>query len=233
MADRACWICGKPADSAEHTIKETDIVRIAGSKIFKPSKRLIKHTADKKIIIQGPNSKYIKYEKSLCEECNNESTQPYDRAYDKFIHYFIVNNDYILNFRRIRFNKIYGYNAKYKQMNLFKYFVKSFGCQLVEHLEHVPQDFVEFLNSKTKNHNLSIAFSIRADISKMQESFYKFYEVHDLEGLKDKNTSEKVNFMWAESNGWLQISYWYKCEPQKDLGTIWQGKSKRLFLGEC
>lgn len=233
MADKACWVCGKPADSAEHAVKKSDIVRMAGSKEFKLGERLIKHTADKKIIIQGPNSKYVKYEKSLCKKCNNESTQPYDRAYDKFIYYFIANNDHIFNYRYIRFNKIYGYNAKYHQMNLFKYFVKSFGCQLVEQSKNAPQDFVDFLNGKTKNHNLSIAFSIRDDMPEKLESFYNFYELHDLEGQKDKNTGEEVNFIWAESIGWLRTSYWYKCEPKEHLGNIRQGKSKRLILGQC
>ena len=233
MTNKACWICGGVADSAEHAIKKTDAVRIAGSKRFKPGKRLIKHTAGKKIIIQGPDSKHIKYEKSLCKKCNNESTQPYDKAYDIFIDYVISSSDHLQRFKCMRFNKIYNYSAAHQQSNLFKYFVKSFGCQLVEQSLNVPQDLVSVLNGRATNHQLYITFSVRDEIPKNRESFFKFYEVHDLEGFEDSHTGKNVSFQWAASIGWVQISFWYKCVPKKHLGTIWQGKSKRLFLGQC
>ena len=232
MVNQKCWICGKPADTAEHTVKKSDLIRISGSKFFEKNNRLVKHTADKRIIIQGPDSKYVKYEKSLCKKCNNEVTQPYDRAYDLFI-CLIIENCNILNTKKKRFNKIYPHDTKVHQLNLFKYFVKSFGCQLIENGEKVPLDLVNFLNGKDKKHKLILAFSIRDDIPNNDNSFFKFYQVHNLERLKDTDTGKDVKFIWAETIGWLRISYWHNCMPENYVGSMWVGQSKRIVLGQC
>lgn len=234
MTAAKCWICGSTADTAEHVVKKTDLIRIAGSKRFGKHNRLVKHTADGKILIQGPKSFYVKYEKSLCKKCNNEATQPFDRAYDRFVTYIVAHNDVVLKTNRMRFNSIFRYDTKTSQENLFKYFVKSFGCQLVEHAKPVPVDLVDLLKDGNKSDpNLKLAFSVRNDVPKTTRSFFDFYQVHDLEGHVDSLTGERVNYMWAETMGYLRISYWYKCEPVKSVGVPWQGNSKQIVFGEC
>lgn len=232
MTNDKCWICGNLADTAEHTVKKSDLIRMSGSKIFGKHNRLVKHTADKRVIIQGPNSRYIKYEKSLCKRCNNETTQPHDLAYDIFICHIIEYNNDILNTKIIKFNKIFNYNTKKQQLNLFKYFVKSFGCQLIENNISAPTNLVDFLNGNNK-HNLHLAFSIRDDIEKNEKSFFEFYQVHNLEKLEDKDTVKILKYMWAETIGWLRISYWYNCIPESFVGSTWQGRSKKIVLGRC
>ena len=50
----------------------------------------------KEIQLQGPNSTKLKFEKVMCEKCNNTTSQPFDRAYDKFISY-VLNNYELLS----------------------------------------------------------------------------------------------------------------------------------------
>lgn len=80
-----CWICGKPADSAEHRIKKSDLVALYGSGPYKGADALMLIRGEKETPIQGPNSKHVKYEKIICCKCNNEFTQPFDLAYENNI----------------------------------------------------------------------------------------------------------------------------------------------------
>ena len=132
-----CWICGKLADSAEHKIKKSDIVKINGTGSYKKGEVLL-HQDDSLIPLQGSNSKLVKYDKILCSSCNNAFTQPFDKAYECFIDYVCDNRDLVLNQRFINFKEVYSDNFADEQRNLYKYFVKSFGCKLAHYKYQIP-----------------------------------------------------------------------------------------------
>jgi hypothetical protein len=58
--------------------------------------------------IQGPNSKKIKYEHSICTDCNNTLSQPFDRSYDQFFDYIQNNPSSVFKNRFIDFYEVYG-----------------------------------------------------------------------------------------------------------------------------
>jgi 5-methylcytosine-specific restriction endonuclease McrA len=78
-----CWICGELADSAEHKIKKSDIVKINGTGSSKKGEVLLQQ-GDSLLPLQGSNSKLVKYDKILCSSCNNGFTQPFDKAHECF-----------------------------------------------------------------------------------------------------------------------------------------------------
>lgn len=121
--NRLCWICQTNiADTAEHALKKSDIVRKYGKGSYQNlgEKQPI-HFKDGKITkLQGANSDAIKNQKDLCKQCNNSLTQPFDRTYDKFIEYVIDNYELILERRFIDFEEIYGEDFPDQQTNLFK-----------------------------------------------------------------------------------------------------------------
>jgi hypothetical protein len=41
--------------------------------------------------LRGPNAQVAKFGNNLCARCNNERSQPFDRAYDRFIEWFLAN----------------------------------------------------------------------------------------------------------------------------------------------
>jgi hypothetical protein len=93
-----CWICGSVANTSEHSVKKTDLKTIFSNK----PKRFIAHHFDeeyntkRKTLIQGLNSKHLKYDKDLCENCNTNLTRPYDLAYEEFIKYVFKNEKVII-----------------------------------------------------------------------------------------------------------------------------------------
>ena len=57
----ACWICGAEADSAEHRLKKSDLVRAHGKGPYIDSSALSHIRNGKETLIQGPGSKHVKY----------------------------------------------------------------------------------------------------------------------------------------------------------------------------
>lgn len=168
--NRLCWICQTNiADTAEHALKKSDIVRKYGKGSYQNlgEKQPI-HFKDGKITkLQGANSDAIKNQKDLCKQCNNSLTQPFDRAYDKFIEYVIDNYELILERRFIDFEEIYGEDFPDQQTNLFKYFLKSFGCRIYANPDFkVPLDIITILKNDL-NHfdtDIKITMSINKEI---------------------------------------------------------------------
>ena len=74
---RSCWICGAPADSREHKIKRSDLVREFGDGPYRDDDTLI-HFMDGQDPrdLQGPNAKRLKYDPVLCGDCNSARSQP-------------------------------------------------------------------------------------------------------------------------------------------------------------
>ena len=56
-----CWICGQVTNSKEHIIKKSDLTRIYGNGPYKGDNALSHIKNGKQQLIQGPNSKKIKY----------------------------------------------------------------------------------------------------------------------------------------------------------------------------
>ncbi len=156
-----CWICKKTADSAEHRIKKSDLVTLHGSGSYKNT--LIMFRGDQQIPIQGPNSKIVKYNKILCANCNNNFSQPFDKAYEIFVNYILDNENLVIKRRFVNFRDIYGDEFENGQRNLYKYFVKSFGCRLANDGHLIPKDLPALLSKRRFRTGLRITFSINED----------------------------------------------------------------------
>ncbi len=145
MEDSSCWICGDRAETREHTIKQSDIRRLFGSGPYGKGKRLVRaDEARNKKIIQSKNSVHIKYQPSLCQYCNSTRSQPWDQAYDKFMEFIQTNSQRIKQTKKIKLSEIMPGNISKLAINLYSYFVKAFGCQLVEHRQN-PTDLSDYL----------------------------------------------------------------------------------------
>src|SRR5690242_21431382 len=106
MVDR-CWICGGPADSAEHRFKKADIVRAYGRGPYGGDTGPVHISGDTRTHVQGPRSVAIKYEPSLCHRCNTARTQILDKTYDQLIDWVLANEVLVLRKRSIDFEERY------------------------------------------------------------------------------------------------------------------------------
>jgi hypothetical protein len=228
-----CWICHASADSGEHRIKKSDLVRVYGSGPYVGDSALA-HVRDEVLtLIQGPGSARLKYEPSLCHRCNTAGTQPYDRAYDGFMSWLWENELTVLRKRLINFEEVYGSNFEESQRNLFKYLVKSFGCRLCDAGQPVPLDSVELLSKTQFRTALRITFAINEDILLLPESDrIGLIGKGALEALFSKSNPSIVNgYQWHEHVSWFTIFYWYKLAPESGLGPTWIANAQHIYLG--
>jgi hypothetical protein len=225
-----CWICGRPADSGEHKIKKSDLVRIFG----KPSEisgqgLLYKSQSEIFVRMQGPSSKHVKYDGVICKKCNNERTKSCDEAYDAFIQYMEEHKDVILNRRQICFSEIYGNNWESSQLELFRYFTKSFGCRIADAARDVPIDMVEIMRNPTFQTALWVCIAVNEDTLADKE----FGHLRAGIGNLVSNEGEIVFHKYTSANfyKWLVFSFWYGWGPFGPVGECWCADREFLRLG--
>ena len=144
-ADSLCWWCQlRPADSGEHKVKRTDLARMMGEGdelIWVTPEGELKSIRGKSGI-KRDRHKVVKFPRSLCSRCNNEHSQPFDRAYDIFASYLYANPPGA----HLDFTEIYGDAWSTEVPNLARYFAKHFGCRMGQAGLPIPQSLRDFMN---------------------------------------------------------------------------------------
>lgn len=136
-----CWICGKKGNSGEHLVKASDIKGYFGGVSVKDS--VYTHNDFKRNIpIRSIKSKRFKSKALICKHCNNVLTQPYDKAWELLSKYVV--HEYPINssIKRINLGKIFSGSTKRQLINIQLYFVKLFGCRIIEN--SIPIDTASF-----------------------------------------------------------------------------------------
>ena len=225
-----CWICNNSAGSREHIIKQSDIRRLFSRGPYKKGERLkkIEQNAKNKII-QSEDSSHIKYQKSLCMYCNSTRSQPWDQAYDKFMEYILSHEEELKEYRAIDLKKTATIERGTYSKNLYSYFIKAFGCQLIEKGQEVPQELSDFLIENSNKTNLNITFASYEGMD--QNAASPIIQVHSLEGDVDNITMTPLNYTWAVSIEWITIIFWYNELPSKALGTPFTGTTDIIKIG--
>ena len=162
-----CWWCGiHAADSREHKLKRSDLVRQFGPG---PYPELVSQREDKLRNVQGPNSVLAKFGQTMCAKCNNERSQPFDLAYDKFTAYLHERERHVHASRSVDLRAVYGHDKwECGRNGLLRYMAKHVGCRLAENGIEVPEPIREYLDGgREPTGELSWEWEIRADIAKM------------------------------------------------------------------
>ena len=161
-----CWWCGKIADSREHRYKKSDLKRVfTGNKGFDA----VISRDDETIYLQGPNSKFVKHEKTICHICNTTRSQPFDHAYDQFIVYVEQNAQKIITDKTVDCTNIFGPDFEKSKQNLLRYYVKHLCCRLTANNISIVPALTEFLHGNAQLQHLYIKFEIRLDLMKWIE----------------------------------------------------------------
>ena len=234
MSQRPCWICGAPADSAEHRIKKRDLTRVYGpGPYYGGSAPLHFRGGNFKSAIQGPNACSVKYKPGLCHKCNTTFTQPFDQAYDVLMVWLMANESEVLRRRFINFADVYGDHFETPQRDLYKYFAKSIGCRLYDAGYTVPKDVIELLSLTHFQTALCLTFAVNEDILILSPADRDgFIGKGDLVALLNRSDPEEIiGYLWNEHISWFTIFYWYAHQPDGDLGSTWVANSQHIYLG--
>ncbi len=234
MTQKTCWICGAPASSKEHRLKKADIQRAYGRGPYRGDESPVHFFSGKQTVIQGPDSKTLKYDAFLCHQCNTATTQPFDKAYDQLICWIFAHEDKVLQCRLIDFEEVYGANFASQQTDLYKYFAKSFGCRLIDAGCEVPKDVVELFPVSNFRTALRITFSVNEDVLRLMPKNWRdgFIGKGQLLYYASPDAPEvHTGYAWDEHVSWFTIHCWYDVHPWPKLGATWVADSQCVYLG--
>lgn len=226
-----CWICGSPADSAEHKIKRTDLVRIHGQATKFTRKGLDYLRSDGQVFpLQGPNSKAVKYQPSLCADCNNRKTQKADFAYTMFMDFIEDHADEIIRTRCISLRSVFRNPSPHKESKaLFGYFAKVLGCRIQDCGLPVPKEIVAAVSDGKVSNLISVCFSIDTDRDWSRPDLDQKLGTGNI--LHTLGSPGITRYACAYHYRWLAISFWFNWPPFDSLGSAWRGEKLDLVLG--
>lgn len=169
--DGLCWICKeKPANTSEHSYKSSMILKFhnrdRSARFADPPIRYV-NGKDKYALIQGPDSKQVKYKKSLCRDCNNSVTQPHDRVFDTFLNHVLPIRRSLFMSKSIDFRKIPGLQKFEERQNFMRYFAKDLGCAIVDAGYEPPRMLGEFITAKRPDIPMVVEYCCRPEIARI------------------------------------------------------------------
>jgi hypothetical protein len=226
---KKCWICSAESNTSEHKIKRKDLIQLYGKGPYKGDHALVHFKDGKQTLVHSPNSKRVKFESNLCNECNSAFTQPFDLAYDKFIVWFDNNREFVYRKRVIDWKIVYGDDFITHQTNLFKYFAKCLGCRIDDYGDEVPSDLIELLHKEQFKTGLKVSFCINEDMALLPDEdmglgIYPLYI--------DKSLYPDIPaYYCGHSYRWLDINYFYLFAYDNSLGAPWVADSRYVYLG--
>jgi hypothetical protein len=152
IASGKCYWCQeRDADSREHKFKRSDLIREHGRGELRAGRTLVTHRGEKAYEHRSTKNDALKFSPSLCSDCNNSRSQPFDRAYDRFIEWIFENEERVLADRSIDLEEALGSEWARTSEDILRYFVKHICCRLAETVRSdggtlLPGDALSFLD---------------------------------------------------------------------------------------
>lgn len=196
-----CWICGQTGNSKEHMIKASDI-RSIFPEITQENPVLLHTSNDQNFPVGSAKSDKFKFKAPICEKCNTNRTSPHDKAWENVSKHLL---QYDLERRgnlSIRMTKIFKSNIYMNALNVHLFFVKLFGCRIIE--SGIPVEITSFscsIMNNTPNPYLFLRF--KKAIGNSLKSL-SISPVH-----VEKKGTETVVAAWMYSVGQLNVELLY------------------------
>ena len=164
--DKICWICGQFADSAEHTIKKSDLKALFGN-VSQNSPIYFNSSNYENRKVQSIDSIFVKAKNSICFDCNNSKTQPYDRAWASMSEWLRKYSGTINVGDKLFGLRDFPLRTKVQRRNLQLYFVKLFGVRAKEGGIALPlSEFAAALRNKKPHPCIYLKFgrSVKTEV---------------------------------------------------------------------
>lgn len=173
-----CWICGNEGTTGEHLIKSSDL-RLQFKEVSQDFPLYFHSERKRNIPVGSLKAKRLKSKALICNHCNSALTQPYDQAWEKLSQYLNENFQRISSKGVVNLSKVFPGNVKASMLNVQLYFVKAFGCKVVE--SGAPLPIKEFSISliEGKAHK-NIHIGLGKDIKESSINHAGQTEIHSL-----------------------------------------------------
>jgi hypothetical protein len=125
-----CWICNAQANSGEHRIKKSDLKLSMSGQPSQSSPIFHRSNGEKKRPIGSLKAEALKFNKSICVNCNGSLSQPYDYSWDTLSTYLST-----VSFNtgeELELSQVFGSDTDANLINVHLFFAKIFGCSVVE-----------------------------------------------------------------------------------------------------
>lgn len=110
----------------------------------------------------------MKFGRILCARCNNERSQPFDMAYDRFIEWFLANEKSVEATGEINLEGIYE-GPETGALDLLRYFGKHVGCRIAEKGYAVPPPLRAFLDGRHEPLGFVLSFEVNGRFSALND----------------------------------------------------------------
>jgi len=220
-----CWICGKEGFTGEHLIKASDLKSQFGQ--VSQDYPLYYHSGKKKNIPVGSlNSKRLKSNALICNSCNSSTTQPHDKAWEQLSSYLKSNITVYQKNNKIKLSKIFPGSVHRSMLYVHLYFLKIFGCIIVENKASIPIGEISESILKCKAHkNIYIAFGENPVKSKNNHAGYT--PIHSVDM---GNESVFASWMYVTDNIAVNIIYADEYKDQNVMRNTWHPSSIKKYL---
>jgi hypothetical protein len=160
-----CWWCGGEADSREHRHKASDLRREFSSEEYRAGDvALFPNGGDPAVDLRGPNAIAAKFGHNFCAGCNNARSQPFDRAYDKFIEWFLANETEVEDSGLIPLIEIFD-DWEEGSLLVLSYYAKHVGCRIADLGYRVPDSLRAFLDGRDEPSGFAFNFEINGALA--------------------------------------------------------------------
>lgn len=225
-----CWICGNSGTTGEHLAKASDL-----KAVFKGAtqKKPLYFSTDSCRNIEIPSIKRsspLKSSALICPYCNNVRTSPHDRAWEKLSEYLRKGNAALRKGSIIKLNRVFPGNTKHSMLNVHLYFVKLFGCAIVEH--NIPINIAEFSTAIMENKahpKIYLAFAQSLDFGLKRHVGRSNLEMASIGGK-----CMFATWFYVVDAVTVRIMYAEPEERRKGLANAWHPSaiSKKVCIGE-
>lgn len=173
-----CWICGNEGTTGEHIIKSSDLKSQFGT-VSQDFPLYFHRGRQKNIPVGSLKAKRLKSKALICNHCNSALTQPYDRAWEKLSQYLNENFQEILLKGVVNLSKVFPGEIKVSMLNVHLFFVKAFGCKVVESGAPLPvNEFSKALIDGKSNNYIHIGLG--KSFTKSSVNFAGQTEIHSV-----------------------------------------------------
>ncbi len=140
-----CWICGGQGNTGEHKAKASDLRAIFGSGITQQDPLFLHTDQRKNLKIGSIKSDKLKSKAYICLRCNSARTANSDKAWECLSEFLRHKCSPLKNGDLIRLDRAFPGTVKRSMLEVHLFFVKLFGCDIVEY--DVPIDIAPFADA--------------------------------------------------------------------------------------
>lgn len=135
-----CWRClSKAATTREHRFKHSIFRRIHGRGSYEQGDSSpVRTHAGRTFRVRSSDASTLKYERSLCDGCNNERSRAMDTAFDRFADHVLDNGLRLLDTLTLDLSEAFGEDWSAQTDQLLRAFAKELGCRIRDAGGEVP-----------------------------------------------------------------------------------------------